>query len=287
MNQKKARALDALRRAREKRAAREMLERNANRQQARRAEIEAMNQNEYERALERAKREMAALGMRYRVDDAVREREARRQQAMNDAWGNQRIARDWAQLQNAWGNQLLRPDNNDAINAMVAQVVEERARRALGDWDEYNDRPAARRDEDIPVESPEREAVVSAFTQRLFETMTRMGRYVPFETASEAVAIRTEGETRSLAKLARLRRVVAHPQRYGNLLQRREFTNEGVLYRIGRSAYADEFVFLLVRCPSTGEQHLLFVPPQMGTVREARAWTFHLDSNAFKPEIET
>lgn len=40
---------------------------------------------------------------------------------------------------------------------------------------------------------------------------------------------------------------------------------------------------LVVRCPSTGRQHVLLVPPQCSTARDARRWTLHGHS----PEVES
>jgi hypothetical protein len=41
-----------------------------------------------------------------------------------------------------------------------------------------------------------------------------------------------------------------------------------------------------VRCPSTGHEHLLPVPPTMTRCDEAIAWTFGLDVTKYRPEVE-
>lgn len=56
----------------------------------------------------------------------------------------------------------------------------------------------------------------------------------------------------------------------------------GLFFRRERPAIA----FLVVRCPSTKEDHILYVPPNMKTVREARAWTFHVKPEEFAPALE-
>lgn len=58
----------------------------------------------------------------------------------------------------------------------------------------------------------------------------------------------------------------------------------GCLYlMMGDQAMLGEhyIAFLHVKCPSTGHDHILFVPKEMKTAKEARAWTFHLTPEEF------
>ena len=45
--------------------------------------------------------------------------------------------------------------------------------------------------------------------------------------------------------------------------------------------------FLKVCCSSTGREHWIRVEPTCRTVIEALAWTFHLEPEAYAPEVET
>jgi len=49
----------------------------------------------------------------------------------------------------------------------------------------------------------------------------------------------------------------------------------------------DGIAFLQVKDPSTGKRYFLKVPPDMRSVREAKAWTFGLEKEEYNPEIET
>lgn len=60
---------------------------------------------------------------------------------------------------------------------------------------------------------------------------------------------------------------------------------EGTLYRVADAlrVWGAEIVrALVVRCPSTGRQHVLLVPASCQTAREARRWTLH----GLSPEVE-
>jgi len=49
----------------------------------------------------------------------------------------------------------------------------------------------------------------------------------------------------------------------------------------------DDLVCVIVRCPSTGHQYVLRVPPQMRSCREAIAWTAGVDADQYQPLVET
>ena len=49
----------------------------------------------------------------------------------------------------------------------------------------------------------------------------------------------------------------------------------------------DDLVCVIVRCPSTGQQYVLRVPPQMRTCRQAIAWTARVDVEQYHPLVET
>lgn len=60
---------------------------------------------------------------------------------------------------------------------------------------------------------------------------------------------------------------------------------EGTLYRVADSLRvrgAEIVRALVVRCPSTGREHVLLVPAACRTAREARRWTMH----GLSPEVE-
>ena len=49
----------------------------------------------------------------------------------------------------------------------------------------------------------------------------------------------------------------------------------------------EEPIYLVkVKCPSTGAFYTLRVPPTMKKVKEAIAWTFHLEQKDYSPEVE-
>lgn len=49
----------------------------------------------------------------------------------------------------------------------------------------------------------------------------------------------------------------------------------------------EDIAFLQVRDPSSGKIYFIKVPPDMRSVREAKAWTFGLEKEEYEPEIET
>jgi len=49
----------------------------------------------------------------------------------------------------------------------------------------------------------------------------------------------------------------------------------------------EDIAFLQVKDPSSGKIYFLKVPPDMRSVREAKAWTFGLEKEEYDPEIET
>jgi len=49
----------------------------------------------------------------------------------------------------------------------------------------------------------------------------------------------------------------------------------------------DSIAFLQVKDSSTGKRYFLKVPPDMRSVREAKAWTFGLEEDEYNPTIET
>lgn len=51
--------------------------------------------------------------------------------------------------------------------------------------------------------------------------------------------------------------------------------------------FDSDIVFLQVRDPSSGKIYFLKVPPDMRSVKEAKAWTFGLEKEEYNPEIET
>lgn len=82
---------------------------------------------------------------------------------------------------------------------------------------------------------------------------------------------------------------------------RSESDDAGLLVRVGiprivetltregwfRRVTTESVALLIVQCPSTKHYHVLFVPPEMRTVHEARAWTFHMSPDTFAPAVET
>jgi len=50
---------------------------------------------------------------------------------------------------------------------------------------------------------------------------------------------------------------------------------------------SDDITFLQVKDPSSGKIYFLKVPPDMHSVKEAKAWTFGLKKEEYNPEIET
>lgn len=50
---------------------------------------------------------------------------------------------------------------------------------------------------------------------------------------------------------------------------------------------SEAMLIVKVKCPSTGSQYLLQVPPTMRTCDEAIAWTFGFEKNQYQPLIET
>ncbi|MCY3411345.1 MAG: hypothetical protein INQ03_06885 [Candidatus Heimdallarchaeota archaeon] len=49
----------------------------------------------------------------------------------------------------------------------------------------------------------------------------------------------------------------------------------------------EDYVFVRVVCPSTGDTYIIRVPPDMRTCRQAVAWTFGLTEDQYHPLIET
>jgi hypothetical protein len=49
----------------------------------------------------------------------------------------------------------------------------------------------------------------------------------------------------------------------------------------------DRARFVRVRCPSTGRQYALRVPPEIDTAAAGVAWTFGVDATAYRPSAET
>lgn len=49
----------------------------------------------------------------------------------------------------------------------------------------------------------------------------------------------------------------------------------------------DDIAFLQVKDSSTGKRYFLKVPPNMGSVQEAKAWTFGLEEDEYDPTVET
>lgn len=62
----------------------------------------------------------------------------------------------------------------------------------------------------------------------------------------------------------------------------------GELYRRGSKGGKDVIQFLIVRCPSTHQTHILLVPSKCRTALQARAWTFSMKPEEFKKlKVET
>jgi hypothetical protein len=53
-----------------------------------------------------------------------------------------------------------------------------------------------------------------------------------------------------------------------------------------RETAGDPVVAVLVKCPSTGRDYVLRVPPTMKSAREAVAWTFGMKAEEFQPILE-
>jgi hypothetical protein len=58
------------------------------------------------------------------------------------------------------------------------------------------------------------------------------------------------------------------------------------LYRLALPG-GDPVVAVRVRCPSTGREYLLRVPPHIATGRAAVAWTFSVPESDYRPRVET
>lgn len=59
----------------------------------------------------------------------------------------------------------------------------------------------------------------------------------------------------------------------------------GDLVRV--AADGDPISAVRVRCPSTGRQYMLRVPPEMASAREGVAWTFGLTADEYSPTFES
>lgn len=62
---------------------------------------------------------------------------------------------------------------------------------------------------------------------------------------------------------------------------------ENMLYRIERPGSEEDFIFLLVKDPSTERRYVLRVPPDVRTVNAARAYTFGIPAGEFRLTEET
>jgi hypothetical protein len=59
----------------------------------------------------------------------------------------------------------------------------------------------------------------------------------------------------------------------------------GTLLR--RETIGEPVVAVAVRCPSTGSEYMLRVPPTTKTAREGVAWTFGLAADAYQPSAQS
>jgi hypothetical protein len=104
-------------------------------------------------------------------------------------------------------------------------------------------------------------------------------------TAQEILHERNLAMRRVLLERMGLRRFIAEAQ--GEQLDADEDRGgPRLLVRIPLDG-EDDLVCVIVRCPSTGQQYVLRVPPQMRTCRQAIAWTAGVDVEQYQPLVET
>lgn len=114
----------------------------------------------------------------------------------------------------------------------------------------------------------ERRRTTAALRSRYSDLTGRVGRRRP-----------TRQEARQMDKVRRLFVMFDDGFSYEGSLCLRHRSKDGLLWRVDGHRFfrTEPIAFLVVRCPSTGNDYVLFVPPEMKTVEQARAWTFHME----------
>lgn len=90
----------------------------------------------------------------------------------------------------------------------------------------------------------------------------------------------TRAQQRQMEKLRRLHEMFRDEYLYQRFRVLTDRSRDGILWRVDGAGYyaqVQTICFLVVQCPSTHNDYVLFVPPEMKTVEQARAWTFHME----------